>query len=140
MRSTTLDRTRRTTTGGVVALATMLVASSAGVAQAVNSAHLARADINGDGVVNWQDLNLFLNAVNNRSVLADINADGRVDDRYDAFMSMMGMKVGAIESQPPSEQQTEAGVLAPVSVLAVRPAPGVGSDAVCEGRRLTVPR
>lgn len=143
MRSATLDRTRRTTTGGVVALATMLVASSAGVAQAVSSAHLARADINGDGVVNWQDLNLFLNAVNSRSLLADINADGRVDDRDTTlFMSMMGMKVGAIESQPPSEQQDgKQEASPPVSILAVAPGARSGGSQTpaAKGGAPTVP-
>lgn len=104
MRTAALTGTRGTTTGGVVALAAMLLASSAGVAQAVNPAHVAKSDLNADGIVNWQDLNMFLTAFAGKNRIADIDGNGRVEDR-DAtlFLSLMGMRTDAPASNPPAK-------------------------------------
>lgn len=60
-----------------------------------NTALLIRSDLIADGVINWKDLNAFLNAFNSRSAQADVNLDGAIDQTdMDVFLSNMGKTYG----------------------------------------------
>src|SRR5690606_15957580 len=45
-----------------------------------NTALLVRCDLKPDGVINFADFNMFLNAFAKQDPTADVNADGRVND------------------------------------------------------------
>ncbi|MBX3354039.1 MAG: hypothetical protein KF684_14005 [Phycisphaeraceae bacterium] len=101
MRRNRIERTRTTTTGAAALLASTLLASSAGIAQSANTAHLARADMNADGQIDWQDLNTFLTAFAARDRRADIDGNGRIDDiDTKLFMSVMGMRLSSTPTPP----------------------------------------
>jgi hypothetical protein len=72
------------------------------LASSENTALLLRSDLVPDGTINWLDLNAFLNAYNQMDAKADVNGDGVMDPRdMNEFLAVMGKSLATRSEQPP---------------------------------------
>jgi hypothetical protein len=79
--------------------ASIALASGGAASANDNTALLVRSDLIADGVINWKDLNAFLNAFNQGGAQADVNLDGSVNQTdMDMFLSNMGKSYGGSDA------------------------------------------